>query len=84
MRQRKKNRQRFKTFTFKLSKRQYQSLINFSQLQNSTPIKVVKERINDCIEEYSDAQIGKEKIAKNQLDLFKPISPEEQQLELFE
>ena len=75
---------RFKSFTFKLSLRQFKSLKNFSAIEGTTPLKVVKDRIHDCIEEYSDEQIGKEKIAKNQLDLFKPISPEEQQLKMFD
>ncbi|MBN2237243.1 MAG: hypothetical protein JW729_06760 [Bacteroidales bacterium] len=78
-----KTKNRFRIFQFKLSYRQFQSLQNYSAIQKSTPIKVVKERINDCIEDYSDAQIGKDKSAKNQLDLFERIPPEEQQLELF-
>ena len=75
---------RFKSFTFKLSLRQYESLKNFSELEGTTPLKIVKERIHDCIEEYSNEQIGKESIAKNQLSLFKSSFPEEQQLKMFE
>lgn len=75
---------RFKSFTFKLSLRQYNSLKNFSEIEGTTPLKVVKERIYDCIEEYSDEQLGKEAIAKNQLSLFKIIPPEEQQLDMFD
>lgn len=74
----------FKTFTFKLSLRQFNSLKKFSELEGSTPLKVIKDRIYDCIEEYSDEQIGKDEIAKNQLDLFKPIHPEEYQLKMFD
>lgn len=80
----KASRNRFKSFTFKLSLRQYESLKNFSALEGTTPIKVVKERIHDCIEEYSNEQMGKESIAKNQLSLFIPIPPEEQQLKMFD
>jgi predicted DNA-binding protein len=80
----KKSKKRFKSFTFKLSYRQYESLKNFSALKGTTPLKIVKERIHDCIEEYSNDQLGKESIAKNQLSLFKQITPEEQQLKMFE
>lgn len=75
---------RFKTFTFKLSFRQFKSLQNYSEIKGITPLKVIKDRINDCIEEYSDEQIGREKVAKNQLSLFTPRSKEEQQLEMFD
>ncbi|MCD6178309.1 MAG: hypothetical protein J7K39_00245 [Bacteroidales bacterium] len=74
---------RFKSFTFKLSLRQYKSLKNFSEIEGTTPLKVIKERISDCIEEYSDEQIGKEAVAKNQLSLFKETSPKDQQLKMF-
>lgn len=80
----KTHKNRFKSFTFKLSYRQYESLKNFSDLEGITPLKVVKERIYDCIEEYSNEQIGKKAIAKNQLSLFKIIPPEEQQLKMFD
>ena len=75
---------RFITFTLKLSYRQFQSLRNYSKIKGITPIKVVKDRINDCIEEYSNEQIGRVAIPKNQLNLFETLSPEEQQLQLFE
>lgn len=75
---------RFITFTLKLSYRQFQSLRNYSKIKGITPIKVVKDRINDCIEKYSNEQIGRVVIPKNQLNLFETLSPEEQQLQLFE
>jgi hypothetical protein len=75
---------RFKTITFKLSPRQYNSLKNFSALEKTSPLKVIKKRIRDCIEEYSDEQLGKEMIAKNQLTLFDNKAEEEKQMELFE
>jgi hypothetical protein len=83
-RKNKTRKNRFKTLTFKLSFRQFKSLQNYSEIKGTTPLKVIKDRINDCIEEYSDEQIGKEKIAKNQLSLFTSHKKEEQQLEMFE
>lgn len=79
-----KRRKRSKSIAFKLSYRQYQSLQNYSQLHNSSPITVIKERIRDCIEEYSNEQIGKFDIPKNQLNLFHHLKQEEQQLGLFD
>ena len=75
---------KFKIITFKLSARQYDSLKNYSTLEDTTPIKVIKKRLHDCLENYSSEQLGKDDIAKNQLDLFKPLTLEEQQLLLFE
>ncbi len=75
---------RFKSITFKLSFRQFNSLHNYGELQGTTPLKIIKERIHDCIEEYSDEQIGKPIVPKNQLSLFAPLPAEEQQLELFD
>lgn len=80
----KARKNRFKTFTFKLSFRQFKSLQNYSEIKGTTPLKVIKDRINDCIEEYSDEQIGKEMVAKNQLSLFTSPAKEEQQLEMFD
>jgi len=80
----KTRKKRFKTLTFKLSFRQFKSLKNYSQIKGTTPLKVIKERIKDCIEEYSDEQIGKEMVSKNQLSLFTSHTKEEQQLEMFE
>lgn len=74
---------RFKSFSFKLSHRQLQSLRNFSELKGSTPLKVIKSRIHDCIEEYTNEQIGRLEIPKNQLNLFKSTKSEDEQLELF-
>ncbi len=79
-----KKKLRFKTVTFKLSPRQYNSLKNFSTLEKTSPLKIIKKRIHDCIEEYSDEQLGKEMIAKNQLTLFENKTDEEKQMELFE
>ena len=79
-----KRKNRFKTFSFKLSVRQFKSLKNYSIIKGTTPIKVIKDRIHEYIEEYSDEKIGKEVIIKNQLNLFKPIPPEKEQLELFD
>jgi len=73
-----------KSLTFKLSKRQYQSFQNYCQLNATSPIKVIKLRIHDCIEEYSNEQIGKVRVPKNQLNLFHPLNKEEEQLELFD
>lgn len=87
MRKSKKNikrKNRFKTFSFKLSLRQYKSLQNYSIIKGTTPIKVIKNRIHEYIEEYTDEKIGKEVIIKNQLNLFKPLPPVEEQLELFD
>lgn len=76
-------KKRFKTFSFKLSPRQYNSLQNYCTKENTTPIKLIKKQLKEFTENYSDEQIGKEKIAKNQLELFKQLSPEEQQLKMF-
>lgn len=78
-----KPKNRFKSITFKLSPRQFKSLRNYCEMEGTSPLKVIKERINDCIEEYSDEQIGKEMFIKNQLSLFTPLLLEEQQLEMF-
>lgn len=77
-------RNKVKSLTFKLSHRQFQSLQNYCKINRTSPIKVIKLRIKDCIEEYSNEQIGKIAIPKNQLNLFKPIQQEEDQLELFD
>ncbi|MCD6091106.1 MAG: hypothetical protein J7J72_06370 [Bacteroidales bacterium] len=80
----KTRKNRFKSFTFKLSRRQYKSLLNYSKIKGTSPLKVVKGRIHDCIEEYSDEQIGRVETPKNQLNLFNPLQSEEEQLELFD
>ncbi|MDA3907327.1 MAG: hypothetical protein PF484_14745 [Bacteroidales bacterium] len=80
----KRRKTKFKTITFKLSIRQFKSLKNYSLINKTSPIKVIKSRVQDCLEDYSDEQIGHHKIAKNQLNLFKPSKPEEEQLEMFE
>lgn len=79
-----KGKNRYKTFTFKLSFRQFKSLQNYSIIKQTTPIKVIKSRIHECIEEYTDEKIGKEKKIRNQLNLFSPPNPSDEQLELFE
>ena len=84
LKKKKLRRNRFKTITFKLSARQNQSLLNYSKMHHTTPLKVIKDLIHDPIEEYSTAQISKEIFAKNQLDLFNYPTDEEQQLEIFQ
>jgi hypothetical protein len=79
----KSKRRKFKTISFKLSHRQALSLANYSKLNNTSPIKVLKNRIQDCLNDYANHKTEKTKSAKNQLELFNDLPTEEQQLELF-
>ncbi|MDD4141438.1 MAG: hypothetical protein PHR20_01405 [Bacteroidales bacterium] len=69
----KKRKKPYKTVAFKLSPRQYRSLLNYCRFRRSTPIKVVKKAIVKYIECYSDEPSYESYITENQIDLFEDM-----------
>jgi hypothetical protein len=75
----KKRRFRFKQIAFKLSEKQYRSLINYCKARKTTPLKLLKKSIDKYINGY-DIQVPKQYfVSEKQLELFNEPMPEETQ-----
>jgi len=70
-----KKRKPYKVIEFKLSARQYNSLLNYCNYRQSTPVKVIKKSIAKYIECYSDAPATISYVTENQINLFDEIEP---------
>ena len=76
-------RKRFKTFKFKLSKQQSQSLQNYCEINDVTPNKLIKKAIKTYTQEYTDKKVGKKYLQKQQLSLFHERDEDYEQLSFF-
>ena len=76
-------RKRFKTYKFKLSNQQSQSLQNYCRINEVTPNKLIKKAIKTYTQEYTDKKIGKEYQQKQQLSLFHERDEDYEQLSFF-
>ena len=76
-------RKRFKTYKFKLSKQQSQSLQNYCRINEVTPNKLIKETLKTFTQEYTDKKIGKKYQQKQQLSLFYERDEDYEQLNIF-
>lgn len=66
----KKRRIKFKQIAFKLSEKQYRSLINYCKARKTTPLKLIKKSIDKFINGY-DIQVPKQYfVSEKQLELF--------------
>ncbi len=66
----KKRRIKFKQIAFKLSEKQYRSLINYCKARKTTPLKLIKKNIDKFINGY-DIQVPKQYfVSEKQLELF--------------
>lgn len=76
-------RKRFKSYKFKLSKQQSQSLQNYCQISEVTPNKLIKEVLKTFTQEYTDKKMGKKYQQKQQLSLFNERDEDYEQLSFF-
>lgn len=73
-----------KKVSFRLSRKQVNSLNNYCEIKGVTPNKLIKTLLKTYVEEYTDEKIGKDEEDERQLKLFTPAKPEDfEQLELF-
>lgn len=73
----KKRRIKFKQIAFKLSEKQYRSLINYCRARKTTPLKLIKKNIDKFINGY-DIQVPKQYfVSEKQLELFNEQRVEE-------
>ncbi|MDR2085198.1 MAG: hypothetical protein LBP67_09420 [Bacteroidales bacterium] len=72
-RKKRKKRKPYKLVAFKLSTRQYKSLMNYCRYRQTTPTKVIKKSIAKYIECYSDVPTEVSYVTDNQINLFDDI-----------
>lgn len=66
---RKRKTTRFKTISFKITARQRRSLENYCRIYDTTPIKIIKQRLDPFLTKF--AEMNKQMpVVVNQLDLF--------------
>jgi hypothetical protein len=65
-----RKRSRYTTVTFKLSKRQKESLFNYCEARKTTPTKLIKKMIRPYISNYYKEVPEEMYVTENQLDLF--------------
>ncbi|MDO9511582.1 MAG: hypothetical protein Q7J34_07480 [Bacteroidales bacterium] len=66
---RKRKSTRFKTISFKITARQRRSLENYCRIHNTTPIKVIKQRMDPFLSKFVEMS-DRKPVVVNQLDLF--------------
>jgi hypothetical protein len=69
-RKRGKRKTKYKKITFKLSSRQYKSMVNYCNARQTTPIKLIKKHIRPFINGYDKNVPDEFYITENQLDMF--------------
>jgi hypothetical protein len=65
-----RKKSRYTTVTFKLSKRQKESLFNYCEARKTTPTKLIKKMIRPYISNYHKDVPEELFVTENQLDLF--------------
>lgn len=83
MRRIKKKRKPSKKYAFKLSNRQSESLLNYCEINNITPNKLIKSTLKDYTEAYTNTKIGIMYVDEKQLNLFQEEAVEYEQLDIF-
>lgn len=66
----KRRRTKYRTIEFKLSIRQRQSLMNYCEARQTTPVKLIKKCIRKYIEGFAEHVPGEYYVTENQLALF--------------
>ncbi len=61
---------KYHAMTFKLSKGQYRSLLNYCKARHTTPIKLIKRSIERFISNYEYEVPQELFVSENQLELF--------------
>jgi hypothetical protein len=81
----KRKKRKFKKVEFKLTSKQMKSLMNYCAARKTTPIKLIKKRIRDYTENYSEKVPQKYYLTSNQLTMFDDEAENsEQTLDMFE
>lgn len=66
----KRKKVRYSNITFKLTRRQKRSLINYCEARKTTPNKLIKKSIRKYIENFDKKVPDEYYVTENQLELF--------------
>ncbi len=80
----KHTKRKFKSVEFKLSARQMKSLRNYCAARKTTPTKLIKMRIRDYTEHFSEEVPKKYYATPNQLKMFDDEKGEDHTLDMFD